>query len=74
MYKLTEKFLMLFPFYRERVRVMDDYAIRLSEMEADWMKCRTENADLKLRLSVLEGGSVSSPRAFPKKPAKRFKP
>ena len=27
MYRLTEKFLMLFPFYRERVRVMDAYAI-----------------------------------------------
>ena len=31
MYNLTEKFLLLFPFYRERVRVMDSYALRLSE-------------------------------------------
>ena len=74
MYRLTEKFLMLFPFYRERVRVMDAYAIRLSEMEADWRECRTENADLRLTISLMEGGSVSSPRAFPKKPDKRFRP
>ena len=31
LYNLTEKFLLLFPFYRERVRVMDSYALRLSE-------------------------------------------
>ena len=30
-YNLTEKFLLLFPLYREWVRVMDSYALRLSE-------------------------------------------
>ena len=45
MYKLTEKFLMLFPFYRERVRVMDDYAIRLSEAVDALADCRDDLDD-----------------------------
>lgn len=50
MYNLTEKFLLLFPFYRERVRVMDSYALRLSEavetLREEKGKCR------ELRLEI----------------------
>lgn len=50
LYNLTEKFLLLFPFYRERVRVMDSYALRLSEavetLREEKGKCR------ELRLEI----------------------
>ena len=53
MYKLTEKFLMLFPFYRERVRVMDDYAIRLSEAVEALRREKEENQAYQHRAAVL---------------------
>lgn len=45
MYNLTEKFLLLFPFYREKVRVMDSYALRLSEAVEALAECRDDLED-----------------------------
>ena len=58
-YNLTEKFLLLFPFYREQVRVMDSYALRLSEAVEALAECKerlqaqeARSADLNCKLNA----------------------
>ena len=73
-YNLTEKFLLLFPFYRELVRVMDSYALRLSEMEEDWRATKLENSSLKIHIAFFETCQTRPPRGLPQRPNVRFKP